>query len=76
MLVALIAQLLRIGSQMQEVRGSNPRLGGVRVRQLQASEGISTLQSRASGLQSTTEGTKKTPPSQTNKQPPVYLRGR
>lgn len=43
-------------SQMQEVRGSNPRLGGLRVSPLQASGGISTLQSRASGLQSTTQG--------------------
>ena len=41
---------------MQEVRGSIPRLGGLRVSQLQASGGISTLQSRASGLQSTTQG--------------------
>ena len=67
--VAPIAQLLRIGSQMQEVRGLNPRLGGLRVSQLQASGGTSTLQSRASGLQSTTQGnsirTKKTLPSQT-----------
>ena len=29
--VAPIAQLLRIGSQMQEVRGLNPRLGGLGV---------------------------------------------
>ena len=41
---------------MQEVRGWIPRLGGSRVSQLQASGGISTLQSRASGLQSTTQG--------------------
>ena len=40
---------------MQEVRGSNLRLDGLRVRQYQASGGISTLQSRASGLQSTTQ---------------------
>ena len=39
---------------MREVRGSSPTLGGLRVSQLQASGGISTLQSRASGLQSTT----------------------
>ena len=56
---------------MQEVRGSSPTLGGLRVSQLQASGGISTLQSRASGLQSTTQGnsvrTKKTPPSQKKK---------
>ena len=59
-------------TQMQEVRGSNPRLGGLWVSQLQASGGISTLQSRASGLQSTTQGnsirTKNNPSSQkTNK---------
>ena len=41
---------------MQEVRGSSPTQGGLRVSQLQASEGISTLQSRAPGLQSTTQG--------------------
>ena len=45
----------RIGSRMQEVPGPNPRLGGLRVSQFQASGGISTLQSRASGLQSTTQ---------------------
>ena len=59
---------LRIGSWMQEVRGSNPRLGGLRVNPFQVSAGISTLQSRASGLQSNTQrvpsGPKKTPPSQ------------
>ena len=47
---------------------------GVLVSPLQVSGGISTLQSRASGLQSTTQGnsvrTKKTPPSQTKKQTP------
>ena len=43
-------------AMMQEVSGSNPRLGGLRVSQFQASGGISTLQSRASGLQSTTQG--------------------
>ena len=47
---------LRVGSQMQEVWGSNPRPSGLRVSQFQASGGISTLQSRASGLQSTTQG--------------------
>ena len=48
---------LRVGSQMQGIRGSIPRLGGSRVRQLQASGGIGTLQSRASsGLQSTMQG--------------------
>ena len=56
LLVAPIAQWLRIRSRMQEVRGSSPTLGGLRVSQLQASGGISTLQSRASGLQSTTQG--------------------
>ena len=40
---------------MQEVSGSNPRLGGLRVSQFQASGGMSALQSRASGLQSTTQ---------------------
>ena len=48
--------------------GSIIRQGGLWVRQLQASGGISTLQSRASGLQSTTRGnsigTTRTPPSQ------------
>ena len=62
-----MAQLLRIGSQMQEVRGSNPRPGGLRVNKLQASGGIGALESRASGLHSTTQGnsirTKNTPPS-------------
>ena len=41
---------------MQEVRGSNPRLGGLRVSQFQVTGWISTLQSRVSGLQSTTRG--------------------
>ena len=41
---------------MQEVWGSDPRLGGLRVSPLRASEGIGTLQSGASGLQSTTQG--------------------
>ena len=54
--VAPIAQLPRIGSQMQEVWDSNPTLGGLWVSQFQASGGISALQSRASGLQSTTKG--------------------
>jgi len=37
LLVAPIAQRLRrIGSQMQEVRGSSPRLGGLRVSRLQS----------------------------------------
>ena len=56
---------------MQEVSGSNPRLGGPGVDPLQLSGGTSTLQSRASGLQSTTQGhsirTKKITPSQTTK---------
>ena len=51
---------------MQEVWGSNPRLGGLRLDQLQAFGDISTLQSRASGLQSTAQGnsirTNSTPP--------------
>ena len=55
-LSAPLAQLLRIGSQMHEVRGSNPRLGGLRVSQLPVYGGIGTLQSRASGLQSPTQG--------------------
>ena len=55
-LVASVAQLRRVGSQMQEVRGSNPRLGGLRVGQFQASGGIGTLQSRASDLRSATQG--------------------
>ena len=42
---------------MREVRGSNVRLGGLRVSQFQASARIGTLQSRASGLQSTTKNT-------------------
>ena len=46
----------RIGSQMQEVWGSNPSLGGLRMNPFQVSGGISTLQSRASGLQSSTQG--------------------
>ena len=37
-------------------RGSNPRLGGLRVSPFQASGGIGTLQSRASGLQSIMQG--------------------
>ena len=41
---------------MLEVSGSNLRLGGLGVSPLQASGGIGTLQSRASGLQSTTQG--------------------
>ena len=41
-----MARLPKIGSKMQEVRGSNPRLGGLRVSQLQASGEIRTLQSR------------------------------
>ena len=40
---------------MQEVGGSNPRLGGLRLSQFQASGGIGTLQSMASSLQSTTQ---------------------
>ena len=59
---------LRIGFQMQEVSGSNRRLGGLRGSPLQVSGGLSALQLRASGLQSTTQGIssgpKKTPPSQ------------
>ena len=90
--VAPIAQLLRIRSRMQEVRGWNPRLDGLQVSQLflcpfvtpcvnrsaghsvrtktyiniQASGGIRTLQSRASGLKSTTQGIASGP----NKSPP------
>jgi len=56
---------------MQEVLGSNPRLGGLGVSQLQDSGGIGTLQSGSSGLQSTSQGnsirTKKAPPSQHTK---------
>ena len=55
-LVAPIAPLVNVGSQMQEVWGSNPRLGGLGVSHLQASGGISALQSEASGLQSTMQG--------------------
>ena len=40
---------------MQDVWGSNPRLDGLQVSPLQASGGISTLQSRAFGLQSATQ---------------------
>ena len=54
--VAPIARLARVGSQMQEVRGSTPRLGGSGVSPSQASGGMGTLQSRASGLQSTARG--------------------
>ena len=64
----------RIGSRMQEVWGSNPRLDGSRVSPFQVSGGISTLQSRASGLQSTTQGIpsgpKMTPPSQKQQRKP------
>ena len=63
---------------MQEVLGSNTRLGGLGASPFQASRGIRTLQSRASGLQSTTKGIpslpKKTPPRQT-KQAKKSLRG-
>ena len=41
---------------MQEVWGSNPRLGRLRVNPFQVSGGMSTLQSSASDLQSTTQG--------------------
>jgi len=47
---------LRIGSQMQEAQGVSPRLGGLEVSQLQASAGISALQSKACSLQITTRG--------------------
>ena len=47
---------LRHGSQMQEVWGSNSTLGGLRASPLQASAGIGTQQSRASGLRSTMQG--------------------
>ena len=53
---------------MQEVRGSNPRPGGLRVSQFQAIGGVSTLQSGASGFQSTMQGIPSEPksfPSQT-----------
>ena len=51
--VAPIAQWSRIRSRMQEVRGSSPRLGGLRVSQLRSLWRENILQSRASGLQST-----------------------
>ena len=54
--VAPIAQLAEGSARMQEVLGSNPRLGGFGVSPFQVSGGIGTLQSRASGLQSTTQG--------------------
>ena len=54
--VAPTSQLLRIGSQMQEVWGSNPRLGGLGVSPFKGSGGISALQARASGLQSSRQG--------------------
>ena len=43
-------------ANQQEVRGVHRGLGGSSVSPFQASGGISTLQSRASGLQSTTQG--------------------
>ena len=46
----------RIGSQMQEPWGANPRLGRLRASQFQTCGGISALRSRASGLQSATQG--------------------
>jgi len=67
--VAPIAQWLRIGSRMQEVRGSSPRLGGLGVSPFKASGGMNTLPCRASGLQSTTQGNSmwsKPTPSQTS----------
>ena len=54
--VAPIAQLAEGLARMQEVSVSNPRLGRLQVSPLQASGGIGTLQSRTSGLQSTTQG--------------------
>ena len=66
---------LMISSQMQEVWGSNPRLGRLQVKIFQASEGMSTLQSRASGLVGTTQGnsirTKKTPSQTKQRVPPI-----
>ena len=57
---------------MQEVWGSNPRLGGLHVTTFRVSGGRSTLQSRASSLQITSQGnsirTKTTPPSQEKQQ--------
>ena len=44
LVVAPIAQLVRVGSPTQEVRGSNPRRGGLGVSRLQASGGITTPQ--------------------------------
>ena len=43
-------------TQVQEVRGSNPTLGGLWVSPFQVSGGMGTPQSRASGLQSTMQG--------------------
>ena len=63
--VAPIAQSLRIGSQMQEVRGSNPRLGGYGLVNSKPLGGINTLQTMASGLQSTTQGIPSGPPKTT-----------
>ena len=69
--VAPKAQLAEGSARMQEVSGLNPRLGGLGASPLQAPEEISTLQSRASGLQSTTQGnsirTREAPPSQARK---------
>ena len=51
--------MVSTGSQIQEVRGSKSQAGGVtglRVSPFQVSGGMSTLQSRASGLQCATEG--------------------
>ena len=45
-IVAPTAQFLRIGSQMQEVPSSNPRLGGLLVSQSHASGGTSTRRRR------------------------------
>ena len=72
---ARAVELLFYASQQQrEVRER------LRVSQLQASGGISTLKSRASGLQSTTQGnsirTKQTPPSQKKKlRRPLIIKG-
>ena len=69
-IVAPVAQLLRIGTWMQEVRGSNPRWGGLRVSRFQASGGIEhpAIKSLHSAEHHAGHSirTKKTPPSQSN----------
>ena len=51
-----VAQSAEGSARMQEVSGSNPRLGGLGISPLQAFGGRGTLQSSASGLQRTTQG--------------------